>query len=134
MRLILIFVISFMLWSCKSEQPKTLEKPNAEQKELNEHSKILLGNRMFSQKTCVLCHDVERYKKGPSIKEIMKVYKEEDGDIVSFLKGEAKPIVDTTPSQVAIMQENIDGFLKDISDEELNIIANYMMHVDELYP
>tara|TARA_R100001377_G_C3150061_1_gene95954 strand:+ start:310 stop:414 length:105 start_codon:yes stop_codon:yes gene_type:complete len=30
------------------------------------------------------------------------------------------------------MQENIDGFLKKITDEELNAIATYMMHVDEL--
>src|SRR5690625_1829609 len=134
MRLFLIFLTAFMVWSCKSEQAETIEKVTPEQKELNEHSKILLGNRMFSHKTCILCHDVERYKKGPSIKEIMAVYREKDADIVAFLKGEAKPIVDTTPSQVAIMQENIDGCLKDISDEELEIIANYMMHVDKLYP
>src|SRR5699024_7731423 len=114
MRVFLAFTVMILVWGCKTEQKEVIEKSTPEQKELNEHSKILLGNRMFSQKTCVLCHDVERYKKGPSIKEIMKVYKEEDGDIVSFLKGEAKPIVDTTPSQVAIMQENIDGFLRDI--------------------
>lgn len=30
------------------------------------------------------------------------------------------------------MQANIDGFLKDITDEELNAIATYMIHVDEL--
>ena len=62
----------------------------------------------------------------------MNVYKENNADIVEFLKGNSKPIVDTTASQVAIMQANIDGFLKDISDEELNTIATYMLHVDEL--
>lgn len=134
MRAILILLIAVLMLSCKSEQRENVEIKNPEQKELNEHSKILLGNRMFSHKTCILCHDVNRYRKGPSVKEIMAVYKEKEGDIVAFLKGEAAPIVDTTPSQVAIMQENIDGFLKDISDEELKIIANYMMHVDELYP
>jgi len=30
------------------------------------------------------------------------------------------------------MQENIDGFLKKITDEELNAISTYMLHVDEL--
>ena len=64
----------------------------------------------------------------------MAVYKAKDGDIVAFLKGNAKPIVDTTASQIAIMQENIDGFLKKITDEELDAIATYMMHVDELNP
>ena len=68
------------------------------------------------------------------MKEIIKVYKEKNGDIVAFLKGEAKPIVDTTASQVAIMQANIDGFLKNIADEELKTIATYMLHVDQLNP
>jgi cytochrome c len=30
------------------------------------------------------------------------------------------------------MQANIDGFLREITDEELNAIATYMMHVDKL--
>lgn len=105
-----------------------------ERGELSKDSQIFLGNRLFSEKTCIKCHDVNQIKKGPSVKEIMAVYREKNGNIVSFLKGNAKPIVDTTSSQVAIMQENIDGFLKDISDEELNSLAIYMMHVDELNP
>jgi cytochrome c len=64
----------------------------------------------------------------------MRVYKEKNGDIVAFLKGEANPIIDTTATQVAIMQVNIDGFLKNISEEELRTIATYMLHVDELNP
>ncbi len=62
----------------------------------------------------------------------MKVYTDQNGDIVAFLKGDTKPIVDTTASQVAIMQANIDGFLQNISDEELKTIATYMLHVDQL--
>jgi len=30
------------------------------------------------------------------------------------------------------MQANIDGFLQNFSDEELNTIATYVIHVDEL--
>jgi len=62
----------------------------------------------------------------------MSVYKEKDGDIVAFLRGKTKPMVDTTESQVAVMQANIEGFLKNVTDEELNSIATYMLHVDEL--
>ena len=51
---------------------------------------------------------------------------------MAFLKGEANPIVDTTDSQVLIMRSNIEGFLKNISDEELNTIATYMMHIDQM--
>lgn len=96
-------------------------------------SQIFLGNRLFSEKTCIKCHSVSQAKKGPSIKNIVAVYTEKNGNIVSFLKGEADPIMDTTPEQQAMMQENIDGFLKNISDEEMNSIATYMLHVDELY-
>lgn len=62
----------------------------------------------------------------------MNVYKENNADIVEFLKGNSKPIVDTTASQVAIMQANIDGFFKKITGEELNAISTYMLHVDQL--
>ena len=66
---------------------------------------------------------------GPSIKDINKIYAEQNGDMVKFLKGEAQPIVDTDPGQVAIMKANLDGFVKDMSDEELAAIASYMKSV-----
>lgn len=135
MRLFLLFIAVLLMASCKID--KKLNggtETTTERKELSKDSQIFLGNRLFSEKTCITCHDINRFKKGPSVKEIMAVYKKENGDIVAFLKGNAPPIVDTTASQAAIMQENIDGFLKDISDDELNSIATYMMHVDELNP
>ncbi len=113
---------------------EALDTAEPKRAELSFDSQIFLGNRLFSEKTCITCHDVKRVKKGPSVKEIMAVYKEKNGDIVAFLKGNAHPIVDTTASQVAIMQKNIDGFLKKITDEELNSISIYMLHVDKLYP
>ena len=42
----------------------------------------------------------------------MRIYKKNDACIVAFLKGYSKPIVDSSPKQIAIMQANIDGFLK----------------------
>ena len=62
----------------------------------------------------------------------MAVYKEKNASIEAFLKGNSKAIVDTTPSQMAIMQDNIDGFLKKVTDEELNAITTYMLHVAEI--
>ncbi len=136
MRIFLLFFTVLLVWSCKTDKKisEGVELHVPERGELSKDSQIFLGNRLFSEKTCIKCHDVNQIKKGPSVKEIMAVYREKNGNIVSFLKGNAKPIVDTTSSQVAIMQENIDGFLKDISDEELNSLAIYMMHVDELNP
>ena len=136
MRLISFCIVFLIVSSCNMDKKSKEVKENVvpERGELSKDSQIFLGNRLFSEKTCITCHDVNRIKIGPSVKDIMKVYKEKNGDIVAFLKGEAKPIVDTTMSQVAIMQANIDGFLKNISDEELKTIATYMLHVDELNP
>lgn len=134
MRLFIFLMMVLVLNSCKTDKKTTIvdETGVPERAELSQDSKIFLGNRLFSEKTCITCHAVDKKKIGPSVVDIMHVYKENNGDIVAFLKGEAKPIVDTTAAQVAIMQANIDGFLKEISDEELNAIATYMLHVDEL--
>lgn|SRR5690554_2243226 len=133
-RLFLFFTAVFVLNSCKTDKKllKESDVVTPERSELSQDSKIFLGNRLFSEKTCITCHAIDSKHKAPSVVEIMHIYKTHSADIVAFLKGESKPIVDTTPSQVAIMQANINGFLKNITDEELNAIATYMMHVDEL--
>ncbi len=130
--LLLLAIIVFC--GCKTEK-KSINadgEPNSPHGNLSLESQLMLGNRLFSEKTCTTCHAVSSTKVGPSVKEIMRVYKEKNGDIVAFLKGESNPIVDTTASQVAIMRANIEGFLKDVTDDELRIIANYMLHVDEM--
>lgn len=130
---IIFFIAVLMLYSCNNNTKTKSTKHKVPQRAvLSQDSKIFLGNRLFSEKTCITCHLVNKEKVGPSVVSIMHVYKNNDADIVSFLKGKSKPIVDTTASQVAIMQENIDGFLKDITDEELDAIATYMLHVNEL--
>ena len=134
MRLSMFLIVILVLNSCNTDKKtkKNNEKGVPERPELSQDSKIFLGNRLFSEKTCITCHAINHKKTAPSVVDIMHVYKENNADIVAFLKGNSKPIVDTTASQVAIMQANIDGFLKEITDEELNAIATYMLHVDEL--
>ena len=46
--------------------------------------------------------------------------------MVQFLKGNDPAIVDTDPGQVAIMKANLDGFVKDLSGDELQALAAYM--------
>ncbi|MDC9724118.1 MAG: c-type cytochrome [Urechidicola sp.] len=134
MRLFIFTVAILLLSSCNADKKteKSIDNNPAERPELSRDSKIFFGNRLFSEKTCITCHAVNKKKIGPSVVDIMHVYKENDADIVAFLKGNSEPIVDTTASQVAIMQDNIDGFLKNITDEELDAIATYMLYVDEL--
>ena len=87
---------------------------------------IELGKKLFAEKTCSACHQADMKVIGPSIKDINKVYAEKGGDLKKFLKGEAEAIVDTDPGQVAIMKANIDGFLKNMSGEELAALIAYM--------
>ncbi len=132
MRPFYLFITFLLLFSCKTDSKSSNNNDVNTHPELSQDSKIFLGNRLFSEKTCITCHAVNKKKIGPSVIEIMTIYKEQNGDIVNFLKGKSQPIVDTTATQVAIMKANIDGFLKNITDVELNAIATYMLHVDEL--
>lgn len=134
MRYVYITILFLALLGCKtdSKSDKNTETDVSKMPELSEDSKIFLGNRLFSEKTCITCHDVNTVKKGPSVVDIMTVYKKQNADIVAFLRGKSDPIVDINPEQVAIMQDNINGFLKNITDVELDAIATYMLHVDKL--
>ena len=134
MRLFIFLVVILALNACNTgKKPDgVIEKGATERSELSKDSKIFLGNRLFSEKTCITCHSLDENKVGPTVVDIMRVYKGKNANIEAFLTGNSKPIVDTTASQVAIMQDNIDGFLKKVTDEELNAIATYMLHVAEL--
>jgi len=134
MRLFIFLIVILVLNGCNTNKKtdKEIESGVPERSELSKDSKIFLGNRLFSEKTCITCHSLDKKKIGPSVVDIMAIYNEKNASIEAFLKGKSKPIVDTTPSQVAIMQDNIDGFLKKVTDEELNAIATYMLHVAEL--
>jgi len=91
---------------------------------------IELGKKLFTEKTCVACHNPDMKVIGPSIKDINKIYTEKGADIVAFLKEQSPAIVDTDPAQVAIMKTNLDGFVKNMTDTELAAIAAYMKSVN----
>ena len=132
MRLLISLIAILTLNSCSTDKKTKIDNEVPQRAELSLDSKIFLGNRLFSEKTCITCHDLNTKKTGPSVVDIVHVYKKNNASIVAFLKGKSKPIVDTTATQVAIMQANIDGFLKKITDEELDAISTYMLHVDKL--
>lgn len=107
----------------KKEAPKAIEEPKGDP-EL-----IAKGQKLFIEKTCATCHLPNKKVIGPSIKDINKIYTENDTDIVAFLKGELDPIVDKDPGQVAVMKANLDGFVKGLNDDELNALKAYMESV-----
>lgn len=83
-----------------------------------------LGNEIFHGKgACIACHKPDVKLVGPSLQNIAKIYKDKNGDMVTFLKGEAEPIVD--PTQYALMKPNLE-ITKTFSDEELKALEAYV--------
>lgn len=83
-----------------------------------------LGKEIFNGKgACIACHKPDVKLVGPSLQDIAKIYKDKNGDMVNFLKGEGEPIVD--PTQYALMKPNIE-ITKTFSDEELKALEAYV--------
>ena len=57
------------------------------------------------------------------MKDISATYKEKDASIVTFLKGEADPLVD--PTQFEVMKANF-AITKQMTDEELQSLEAYI--------
>lgn len=112
-KLILVFLL-LLLFSCKKNESKT---------NLNQ-SPVKIGKEIFMGKgNCVACHLVSQKVIGPSIQEMSKIYKAQNGNIINFLKYDAKPIID--PSQYEIMKTNF-AITKAMTDEELKAIEAYI--------
>jgi len=133
---------AFMFVSCgdkkKEEVKKEVETTIEKVEKVEEVAKevvadteaiITAGKKLFTEKGCVACHQETIKVVGPSVKDIAAKYAAEKGNMVKFLKGEAAAIVDTDAAQVAIMKANLDGFVKDLSGDQLASLAAYMRSV-----
>ena len=130
MKKILFLTAVLALASCKKDQEPfgTPTESATESYSEGESAEVktpeALGKSIFEGKgNCVSCHQVDQKVIGPSIQEIGKIYKDKKGDIVTFLKGNAEPIVD--PSQFAVMKTNFP-ITQAMSDEELKAIEAYI--------
>ncbi|WP_281231366.1 c-type cytochrome [Flavobacterium gelatinilyticum] len=123
--LFLAAVLAFA--SCKkegSEPTNTTTESVSEGESAKAQTPEALGKEIFEGKgNCTACHMPDQNVIGPSIKEIAKIYKEKNGDMVTFLKGNGEPIVD--PSQFAVMKTNFP-ITQAMSDEELKAIEMYI--------
>jgi len=112
----LLFICVFSI-SCKKETNEPFGKSVAK-------TPAELGKELFEGKgNCIACHLQDQKVIGPSIQDIAKAYKAQNGNIVSFLKEEAEPIID--PSQYEVMKANF-AITKAMTDEELKAIAQYI--------
>ena len=116
---------SIMLVSCKKENEESFGKAETNTEITTEVQKPEdLGKEIFHGKgACVACHKTDVKLIGPSMQEIAKIYKEKNGDMISFLKGEGEPIVD--PTQYEVMKANF-VITKTFSDEELKALEAYV--------
>ena len=135
-KILFVFAIcSLTVISCgetkKEDVKKEIEAPTEAAKEAPAAGgdMIAMGEKLFTDKTCVSCHQIDAKIVGPSVKDIVKIYDQYDASLVEFLKGDKEAIVETDPGQVAIMKANLDGFVKDLKDEELEALAAYMKSV-----
>ena len=134
--LLAFIVFAMFLTSCGDDKKKEVKKEVEEVKEMVKEEvksdvavtsdQLALGEKLFAEKTCVSCHQMDAKVVGPSIKDIATIYEEKNGNMVQFLKGNDAAIVDTDPGQVAIMKANLDGFVKDMNADELQALAAYM--------
>lgn len=120
--LFICFASSLTLVSCKKESSnEPFGKPEATsevQKPKN------LGKEIFEGKgNCITCHKLDVKLVGPSLQDIAKIYKEKNGNIITFLKGEGEPLVD--PTQFEVMKTNF-ALAKTFSDEELKALEAYV--------
>lgn len=127
MNRLFLVVLTFFVVSCgkKEAEPKELLYPNNPSEKTN----LELGKSIFNSKgQCVTCHKASQKVIGPSVVDIVSVYKQENADMVAFLKGNLDPIVE--PSQFMIMKVNLE-ITKKMTDEELQAVVDYMYHLAE---
>jgi len=121
MKYLSVFLLLVLFTSCGKEQKKeSLYPESAKEKQTPEQ----LGQQIFDSKgNCFACHKPDQKIVGPSIEQIAQIYKDQNGDIVSFLRGNEKPLVD--PEQFPVMQTNF-AITKNMTDEELKALEAYI--------
>lgn len=118
MKKIILLALIIMSISCKKETDENVGQQNSEAAEK------ISGKELFENKgNCVACHKTDQKIIGPSLEEIATIYKQQSGNIVEFLKYDAKPIVD--PSQYEVMKTNF-SITKAMSDDELKALEEYI--------
>ena len=123
-RSLLLCILFLSLFSCKKESQESFGKPEEATEATVASTPESLGVSIFEGKgNCVACHQVDQKVIGPSLKEIAKIYKGKNGNIVDFLKGEGEAIVD--PEQYEVMKPNLE-ITKTFSDEELKAVEAYI--------
>ena len=112
-------LLFFALVACGSKTEKATPEAAADP--------VAMGKEIFEGRgNCFACHKTDQKVIGPSVKEIAAIYKEKNGNMIAFLRGEAPPIVD--PSQYESMKVNLE-LTKVMSEAELKALEAYFYSV-----
>ncbi|MGV8090736.1 MAG: c-type cytochrome [Mangrovibacterium sp.] len=82
------------------------------------------GAKLYEDKGCLVCHQLNSKLVGPSIKDIAAAYSGNKEGLTAFLRGKGKAIVD--PSQAAVMQPQI-AITQALPADKLDAIVNYIL-------
>jgi Cytochrome c551/c552 len=82
------------------------------------------GKTLFQAKGCTACHQSDKDSVGPSLKKIADVYKGKESDLIKYLKGQGKAIVD--PDKEAVMKPQLST-TKVMKDDELKALVKYIL-------
>jgi cytochrome c len=124
MKKIILTVALIAIVSCKKESQEPFGKSEIDTESSIVKSPETIGKEIFETRgNCISCHLSDKKLIGPSLQDIAKIYKEKNGDMVTFLKGDGEPIVD--PSQYEVMKTNF-AITEEMSDEELKALEAYV--------
>ena len=113
--------------STESVQTSNPKPAIAEEKTTQAVSETVgIGEKLYKDKGCLVCHQLTTRLVGPSIKDISAAYSGNKAGLTAFLKGEGKAIVD--PSQASVMQPQI-AITKALPAEELDEIVDYILSI-----
>jgi cytochrome c len=135
---IAVSLVLIMAASCsapKKDNQKSIEKVQTdnpkqampEEKNTQVASETVgFGEKLYKDKGCLVCHQLNKKLVGPAVKDIAAAYSGNKAGLTAFLKGEGKAIVD--PSQASVMQPQI-AITKALPAEELNEIVDYILSI-----
>ncbi len=125
-KLFILSIVAFSFIACGGKESKNKDESavvlSPEEQLIADGKKLFNSNKA----ACFSCHQLDKKVIGPSVMEIAKIYREQNADMVAFLRKQAEPIVD--PSQYNVMETNF-AILKTMTDEELKSLEAYMMSV-----
>ncbi len=140
--LVMVFVTNVSCGSPKNDNQKTTETvqtdspkpemiaeastPAPGSNPTDQSETVKRGEKIFKDKGCVVCHQLDVKLIGPATKEISKAYAGKKENLNSFLKGNSKSIID--PAQHALMEPQI-AITKAMSDAERMAIVEYLLSI-----